>query len=136
MTYIKTPLKYFFLSILITTLSLACSSDKLPEFEPDECAGLSPTYTNGIKDIIDSSCAYAGCHDGQGGIGPGDYNDFEVIRGTLESGSFQSRVIDQRDNPISGMPPNQSVYPESMKDDLTDDELLLIRCWINDGFPQ
>ncbi len=89
-----------------------------------------------VMDIIDQTCSYSGCHDGAGGIGPGNYNRFDRIVQDIENGSFASRVITQRDNPSLGMPPDNSVYPQSQQDSLSDIQLEIITCWLQDGFPE
>ena len=89
-----------------------------------------------VKDIIDQTCAYSGCHDGAGGIAPGDYNKYSRIVQDIENGSFAARVITQRDNPSLGMPPDKSVYPQSLQDSLSQIQLDIITCWLQDGFPE
>lgn len=89
-----------------------------------------------VKDIIEQTCAYSGCHDGAGGIGPGNYNNFERVKRDLENGSFADRVITQKSNPIIGMPPDKSVYPQSQQDSLSATQLEIITCWIQEGFPE
>lgn len=110
----------------------ACSRDELEP--PGGCETMTPTYSGSVKDIIDQSCAYSGCHDGQGGIGPGNYTTFEGMEADMQSGNFTERVINLRDNPSKGMPPNSSVYPESQQDDLSTIQLEIITCWIQNGF--
>lgn len=93
------------------------------------------TYDNQIKPIVDASCAYAGCHQ-PGGVGTGDYRTYAGMLSHLQSGSVADRVLAQKNDPSLGMPPNKSAYMESVKDDLTDEELLLFQCWLNAGFPE
>jgi len=126
--------KYVLLSLLFlgTALFIACGDDEEPMTE--ECNDPSATYDGGIKDIIDNSCAYAGCHDGVGGIGPGDFTNYASI--SLFTFKFENVVIENADDPVLGMPPNMSEFPESMKDDLTAAELELFQCWIDQGFPE
>ncbi len=115
----------------------ACTADELPPPPPPaECDTLQVTYVNYAKPIIDESCAYTGCHDGLGGIGPGDYTTYDGLLPVLNGGQFKNRVFDRRDDPVIGMPPDKSVYPESLKDDLTSSELDLLRCWMEAGFPE
>ncbi len=127
--------KYIF-PVIIGTIALvqACTNDKLPE--PDPCSP-TPTYDVEIKPIFDASCAYTGCHV-SGGIGPGDYSNYESISGLLDQSisSFRNRVFDLREDPALGMPPNNSVYSISMKDDLTPEELELLDCWLRAGYPK
>ncbi len=102
----------------------------------DDCEGLSPTYDTTVKTIIDNSCAYSGCHDGNTGIGPGDYTTYAGLQTIINNGKFKTRVVDDRADATIGMPPDASVYPVSMKDDLTESELNIIECWISDGYPE
>jgi len=119
---------------------IACNADVV---EPAEGCDLQVTRyqsddpdVSEIKGIIDQTCSYSGCHDGAGGIGPGDYTTYEGLLRDLESGSFGARVIDSRDNPSLGMPPDKSVYPQSLQDDLTPVQLEIITCWLQEGFPK
>lgn len=127
------------ISILGVALSTpSCMSKKLEQVMPELCDTSMVTYDSHIKDIIDNSCAYAGCHDGAGGVGTGNYTSFNEIdkTGHLGNDSFKDRVIDQKDDTSVGMPPNQSAWPQSLKDDLTEEELELVQCWINAGYPE
>lgn len=125
------------LSILTITFSTpSCMSKKLEQIEPELCDTVMVTYESHIKEIIDNSCAYAGCHDGAGGIGPRDYTTYGGMETHINNESFKERVIDQKDDPAIGMPPNQSAWPQSLKDDLTLEELDLVQCWINAGYPE
>lgn len=127
---------YFALQMIL--LAPACTNDELPPpVTPVFCDTISiTTYDNGVKEIIDNSCAYGGCHDGAGGIGPGNYNNYSGLITYLTSGSFRDRVLSQREDPSLGMPPDASVYPESQKDDLTAEELEIIECWLLSNFPE
>jgi len=125
---------------LLSILLIACTADVL---EPAQgCADMNVRYqasdpmVTSVQAIIDQTCSYQGCHDGQGGIGPGDYTRYDgrLLR-DLESGSFASRVITQRDNPSIGMPPDASVYPQSRQDSLSTTQLEIITCWLESGFP-
>ena len=119
--------------LLILFLS-NCAADGV---EPAEgCDLVEATYNTNVKDIIDQTCAYSGCHDGAGGIGPGNYNSYDRILRDLESGSFGNRVITLRDNPSLGMPPDRSVYPQSLQDSLSAIQLEIITCWLQAGFPE
>ena len=116
---------------------IACDNVELPPSEtPEFCEDIEvPFYNTTVKPIIESSCAYAACH-AAGGIGPGNYNSYEGLLNHLESGSFKNRVINIKDNEILGMPPNNSVYPESIRDDLTEEELEIMECWLDSGYPE
>lgn len=110
----------------------SCSSDVL---EPTEDCITSASYSTNVKDIIDDTCAYSGCHNGEGSA-PGDYRTYQGLQRFISDGSFVERVIDIKDNPTRGMPPNREVYPESLQDDLTDEQLAIITCWVQNNFPE
>jgi hypothetical protein len=127
-------MKFRFFLFLFAALLLsvyACTADQLPEPSSQPCTGQIITYEADIRPIIESSCAYAGCHLG---AAPGIYNDYDGLLPDLENGSFKNRVIDQRDDAVRGMPPNYATPPNPQ--DLTADELELIRCWLDAGFPR
>lgn len=123
---------------LQTALYLSsCDFDELPPLaDAALCDSLSVTYDNSVKKIIDESCAYSGCHV-SGGTGFGIYTEYDGdLLDALNTGTFQKWVIDNKDDPVQGMPPDQSAYPESLKDDLTEEELQIIKCWLRDGYPE
>ncbi len=125
-------IKSLTLSAVLITI-LACSKDQV---EPAATCDEGTAYSTNVKDIIDQTCAYSGCHDGFTGGVPGDLTSYEGLERFLNDGSFVERVIDRRNNPTTGMPPNQSVYPESLQDDLSDIQLEIITCWIQNNYPE
>lgn len=123
-----------YLLALCLFLICSCAADELEP--PKGCESIGLSYADGVKNIIDQTCAYAGCHDGSGGIGPGNYTSYDGLVSVIQDGTFIERTIDMRNNPSLGMPPNNSVYPESQQDDLSEIQLEIIRCWIQNGYPQ
>ncbi|PHI21545.1 hypothetical protein CEQ90_01655 [Lewinellaceae bacterium SD302] len=117
-------------AILLLTIA-ACTTDALPEPEITPCDGIEPTYIDDIRPIIEASCAYAGCHLGDA---PGIYVDYEGMLPNLESGLLRERTIDLQDDDVFGMPPEYA--PEDRPRSLTEEELLLIDCWLTAGFPE
>lgn len=113
---------------------VSCLYDKLEEpFVPlsftERCDSIQPTFTVHIKPILEQSCAYnPTCHP--------NFTDYNPIKNRINNGTFESRLFELASNPVLGMPPNNSVYSESIKDDLTDEELDVIRCWLDSGFPE
>ena len=118
--------------------SSACANDELPVSEsPAYCDTITvATYDNGIKNIIDGGCAYSGCHDGAGGIGPGDYSNYDGFYSLLVNGEFRKRVITEQDDPVLGMPPDPSVYAESQGGELPEEEFRALVCWLDAGYPE
>ncbi|PSR11574.1 MAG: hypothetical protein DA408_04755 [Bacteroidetes bacterium] len=110
---------------------VSCTSDQLPAPVTANCATESPTYTIEIAPIIDESCAYSGCHLDSS---PGRFNSYSGLLPYLQSNSFRQRVIISRTNAIIGMPPDNA--PAGRPKDLTEEQLNLVECWLDAGFPE
>lgn len=116
------------LAIISSFVMSACSHDPVVSLEPDPCAA-SLSYAVDIFPILDASCNYDGCHAGA-------YDTYEGIEPKLFSGKLVDRVFQRKDDPALRMPPSSTVYPEVQKESLTQAELDLIQCWINQGYPR
>jgi hypothetical protein len=108
------------LGLLLGCICLhSCYYDVESELYPGGCeVPTQLTYTEHIKPIIDASCAISGCHV-SGGDGPGNYTTYAGLQSSLDDGSFNQRVLVDRD-----MPPNGS---------LTDCQIQFINQWIQNG---
>ncbi len=122
---------------LITAIGLnwlSCSSDKTPVVDlTNACIDVDASYDLNIKPIIDRGCALGGCHV-NGGDGPGIYTNYENIVPFLEDGSFRRTTLEQKDDPLIGMPPKWS--NNGAPKELTESELELITCWLENGYPK
>lgn len=98
---------------------------------PEEAEEIVATYDDSVKPIIDLTCAYAGCHNGTPGV-PGDYSSFDGLIVDIENGSFFRRVVDSRDDPVLGMPPDRAPGPT----ELSPEQFQLILCWVDNGYPE
>jgi len=116
---------------LLVVFAASCSSDSLPEPAESNCGTLMPTYTTDIKDIIDQSCAFSGCHLDSA---PGQYDTYAGLLSILENNKFRTRVILERADGLVGMPPDFT--PEGRPKDLTNEQIELIDCWLQAGFPE
>ncbi|MEM9928759.1 MAG: hypothetical protein AAF840_02970 [Bacteroidota bacterium] len=112
-------------------LTAACTADQLPEPVVLPCDGVTPTYEADVREIVERTCAYSGCHLGGA---PGIYDSYQGLLPDLESGLFRQRVIDRKDDPVFGMPPNYA--PSDREVDLTAAEIMLITCWLEAGHPE
>ncbi len=122
------------LIVVIAACCSSCNSDKLDPVLPADCDVLV-TYDNQVKSIIDRSCAYSGCHDGNGGGNPpGNFQSYSGLESFLNDQEFKKFVIDLKDDEVVGMPP--SYAPAGNPQDLTDEELELIQCWISSAYPE
>ena len=119
-----------FIVVLLLTGTLffagSCTSDQLPEIpEPEFCDTVQVSWQLNIRPIVETYCAYSGCHDGSS---PGVYTSYEGMVPNLESGQVTERSIIQRD-----MPPD---YANAGLTELPPAELQLLECWINAGYPE
>ena len=119
------------LLLLVLAGAVGCTTDALPEPTEAPCDNLSPTYETDIRPIVEATCAYSGCHLG---TAPGIYTSYEGVLPQLESGSFRERVITMRADQNLGMPPDYA--PSDRPRDLDEEDLLLIECWLEAGFPR
>ena len=78
------------------------------------CDGSRPTFTNGVKTIIDNTCASSGCHPG--------YSTYNGIKGITQNGDFTKEVLQDQT-----MPKNSS---------LSQEQINTLQCWANNGFPE
>lgn len=115
--------KLFIFSILF--LALACTRVSVDP-PTGECEG-SITYTDNIKEILDKSCAYSGCHID--GTAPGDYSNYAGLEAGIASGELRKRMIE-----IQNMPPEYA--PDDKPKSLTEDEMELINCWVQNEYAE
>ncbi|MEQ8707255.1 MAG: hypothetical protein RIC19_25205 [Phaeodactylibacter sp.] len=110
-----------------------CTSDKLPEpMIAGTCTDTIPAYDPQIRQIIEETCAYSGCH--LDGTAPGVYDSYQGLLPNIESGALRTRVLQLKDDPNQGMPPDYA--PEGRPKDLTQEQLDLIECWLDSGYPE
>lgn len=122
----KTLICLLFLGILYS-----CTKDT---FEPsgNDCDVL-PTYNTNMQAIVDTYCAYSGCHNGTPGV-PGDYRTYQGMSIHFD-GEIFSRVVSFQSDIVRGMPPDYAVDFNGLPD-LSDEDYMLFNCWISAQFPE
>ena len=115
-------ISFFIFFFLIVIFQFSCTRDVAPEIT---CEGIS-SYDTNIKAIIDTNCAYEGCHNGTPSA-PGVFLDYDGLVPFLVGGSFEQRVVN-----IGDMPPDFALGPRM----LTAEDLDLVICWIEEDFPE
>ena len=93
------------------------SSCKKDEYKNLDCSTISSAYTANIKPIIDANCVSSGCHNA--GSNNGDFTSYTGVHGKVNNGSFEKRVLNNKDMPSSGA--------------LSLDNRKKIKCWIDNG---
>lgn len=102
----------------------ACSNDEIPE-DTTPCDNTGYTFLNEVKPIIDATCAYEGCHNGSPAA-PGNYLSYDGMVSSF-NGLFQERTLIKRN-----MPPSYATGQTS----LTQEQIDILECWKEDGFPE
>lgn len=116
---------FFFLLPLFATVVFACAK------KDDSC---KTTYSEEVKAIIDNSCAYSGCHSGSTAsawvpASSKDYTSYEGMHDNLSNGKFATRTLE-----LKNMPPAANYIPEGRPTALTEAELNIIQCWMENGY--
>lgn len=124
-TYVISMTSFLLLGVLLLSIP-ACTTDQLAPIEaPAICDTLVPTYDQQMIFLVETTCAYEGCHSS--GFSSGDYSSYENMLTNLEDGQIFDRVIASRD-----MPPSYADGPKI----LTDEEIDLFNCWLENGYPE
>jgi len=109
--------------MLLIVFVSSCRRDQVEENIAD-CPE-EVTYDDDTRLILNTYCAYSGCHDG---VIKYDYTNYDAMKDELDDGSFLSRVIN-----IQDMPPT---YANEGFKTLTPEALTLLTCWEQAGFPE
>lgn len=89
-------------------------------YQQNACDTSSISFSGDIFPIIQGNCATVGCHVA-GGSAPGIFSNYAGVMDKVNNGSFENRVLIQRDMPPAGA--------------LTDCQINLIQAWLNAGAP-
>lgn len=109
------PMKYLLIFSLAIAF-IACNKNKNKHVAM--CDGSSPTYDSDVQLIVNSNCG--GCHGA--GSPDGDYSTYAGLSSITSNGKFESEVLDKQSMPTSAP--------------LSDADLDLLKCWVDNGFPE
>lgn len=124
------------LSVFLFSIAsfFSCTRDQLAEMPPPAfCDTLQVAYNIQVQEIIDRNCAFPGCHLA-GSAAPGDFSTYAGLSPFLTDEEFRRFVIDLRNDPNLGMPPNWPTNPGPQ--DLTEEEFEIVSCWVDQGYPE
>lgn len=121
-------MKFFRFSLLFTIIIasvFACKKD-------DKCEA---SYNTNVKAIIDNACSYSGCHSGgDAGMwvpeGSEDYTTFAGLQDNINNGLFKERTLDSLNMP------DPMWTPDGNPKFLTQEELDILTCWAENGYPE
>ena len=124
--------KFIFLALLSF---IACTNDKLPEpQELERCEVIEATYDDLIQSIVATNCAVSECHI-PGTPALGDFRTYDGMAPFLNDSGIEFYVVDLKDDPENGMPPNWDTNTTGPKD-LKPEDLEAFKCWIAAGYPE
>jgi len=91
-----------------------------------DCTGITPTYTQNIKPILDATCARSGCHSGNDPEGDLNLSDYADAAAASKKKSFMGS--------IQHIPGYEKMPKDA--DRLSDPQIHLLFCWIENGSPE
>lgn len=106
-----------FLIGFVINMFLFSGCKKKDDLNNLNCSKINSKYASHVKPIIDANCLSSGCHNS--GSVHGDFTTYTGVKTKVDNGSFDSRVIQGKNMPLSGS--------------LSLDELKKIKCWLNSG---
>lgn len=113
------PFRIVFIALSALSILAGCMKEQGPLVRAvQNCTTMNVTYAAQAKSIIVAYCATAGCHV-NGGAGPGDYNLYDVVKFTIDAGTFQDRTFVKMDMPTAAP--------------LADSLQRKLKCWIEAG---
>ena len=107
----------------ISLVLAACKKDEIITYD---CTGLTPTYTDDVKQIMDTKCATSGCHNATTKADGYDFSSYTAVSGEADREVFMGSM--QHLGQYVAMPLNGAK--------LNEDQLQIISCWIENGMPE
>jgi len=117
------PLKPLLLACFLIILAVSCKEDTA---DTVDCTGLTPTYTDDIKVILDASCAVSGCHNSSDLANNYDFSTYATASAISQGNRFLGAINHQ--GGFTAMPQNA---PK-----LSKDKIELLTCWVENGSPE
>ncbi len=108
---------------LIAGSIFSCKKESIKEYD---CTGVTPTYDGEIKTILDTKCAFSGCHNASSKKAGINLSDYSNAKSESSNDRFLGSV--QHLKGYDDMPKNASKL-----DEVTIQKLY---CWVKNGSPQ
>ncbi len=104
------------IGLLFVIFYSGCKKD---DYKDLDCGKVNATYNSTIKSIINSNCAFSGCHGA--GSANNDYTNYNGLKSIADNGKLEDRVLVKKNMPSSGA--------------LSLDDRKKIKCWLESGSP-
>lgn len=105
----------------LVILALTCSCKHVVKYD---CTGVTPTYTQNIKPILDATCAGSECHSQNG-----EEFDLSTYAGASSASSKKNFMGSIQHKPFYHKMPKDA-------DMLTNAQIHQLSCWIENGSPE
>lgn len=113
----------FLVVVVVFGIIASCSKDSITTYV---CTGITPTYTDDIKAIMDNSCALSGCHSANSHEAGVDLSSYAKVKSATGSSNFLGSI--QHKSGFQAMPQGAAK--------LDDNTIQLISCWVQNGTPE
>ncbi len=107
--------------IFTTVLFFSCKKE-----DPVDCTGVTPTYTADIAPILNQQCAFSGCHGGSNPSDGIDLSNYADAKAESSNGKVIASI--KHSSGAKAMPQGGQK--------LSDSDIKLIECWVQNGAPQ
>jgi hypothetical protein len=116
---------------LFTTISVLCfiffTQCKKETIDTNvDCSGSIPTYSANVKSIMDANCATPGCHSASSRSAGYDLSSYLGTKTSAANNAFLGSV--QHKSGFSKMPKGRAK--------LSDADIKILTCWVQNGTPQ
>lgn len=123
----KKLLSLLFLASALMIVS--CGKDDSSDDETDPtCDTIGLTYTDDIKDILDTNCATPGCHSEDQAMTQGAMHDYAAAKAFVDFGRVVGAINHSDDFSPMPFPTGTDKLPQCTIDKIT--------AWIDDGAPE
>lgn len=115
--------KFFFAVTASILVISACKKESIKQYD---CTGVSPTYTNAVQTILNTSCAISGCHNAATQAEGINLSSYTGAKNAASSDRFLGSI--QHISGYKPMPQNGNQLPES--------SIKTLSCWVQNGVPE
>lgn len=116
--------KFTLIAITLVAVSIVCcKKESIVEYN---CSGITPTYDGEIKTILDTHCAFSGCHNASSKKAGIILSDYTNAKDESTKDKFLGSV--QHLKGYDDMPKDASKLDEAT--------IQKLYCWVQNGSPQ
>ena len=123
-------LRYFLMAFCMTLIFMNCDKDVTSSLEAyldaADCIDTSPTYSSDIQSIFDINCSTTGCHNNSSSTDGLTMEGYDNAKAGFTD--FDILCSINHDSGCKDMPEGGSK--------LSDEDILLITCWVKNDFPE